>query len=194
MFSEIVKNINWVDILVICIILRIVHIGSQRGFVIELFKCVGVLCTIFITYHYYSFIAKFLESNFSLFRATAEVLSFGLLWGGGSLIFKLIRDGILLMFKIEAHAVVDKWGGLVIGFLRSVLIASVFLVFLQILDVEYVSKNVKKSFLNAYLFDISPKVYRTCYEEIVEKFFPSEKLNLSVFELKTVDLKDSSKN
>ena len=194
MFSDILKTINWVDVLIFVISIRIIYIGIKNGFVIEFFKWVGVLFSIFITFHYYSELARLLKSRLPISEAIAQSLCFGLLWLLVFLIFKLIREGMMLMLKMEAHPLLDKWGGLLVSFLRSILIGSLALVFLQVLGVEYITKNVKKSFVNSYLFDISPKVYEAWYDGFVDKFFPSEKLNLSVFKLKNVDLKDSPQN
>ncbi len=194
MISEILKNINWVDLLIFFISMRIIYIGTKNGFVIEFFKWLGILFTIFITFHYYSELAKLLQSRLPISESIAQSLCFGLLWALLSLIFKLIREGLMLMLKMEAHPLLDKWGGLLVSILRSILIGSLVLVFLRVLGVEYITKNVKKSFVNSYLFDISPKVYEAGYDGFINKFFPSEKLNLSVMKLKTVDLKDSPQN
>ena len=192
MSLDILKNINWVDILIGAISIRIIYIGTKNGFIVEFFKWIGVLFSIFITFHYYSNLAKILQSRLPISGSIAQSLCFVLLWSLVFLMFKLIREGMMLMLKIQAHSLLDKWGGLLVSILRSILIGSLVLVFLQVLGVEYITKNVRKSFLNDYLFDIAPKVYEVSYDGFVDKFFPSEKLNLAVFKLKTVDLKDSS--
>lgn len=192
MFLDILKNINWVDILIAAITIRIIYIGIKNGFIVEFFKGIGVFFSIFITFHYYTGIAKILQSRLPISESIAQSLCFVLLWSLVSLIFKLIREGMMLMLKIQAHSLLDKWGGLLVSILRSILIGSLVLVFLHVLGVEYIIKNVRRSFINAYLFDIASKVYEASYDGFVDKFFPSEKLNLAVFKLKTVDLKDSS--
>ena len=185
MFFNFIHNINWVDLLLIGLGIRIIYIGIKNGFVDELFKCVGILSAIFITFHYYTPLAKLLHERIGLAESLLTVLCFGFLFAGVLLLFKLIREGITLVLKIQAHSILDRWGGFAVSLLRSLLAGSVVLISLQVSGIEYFQKNVKKSLFSLYLLDLSPDFYKAFYEGCISKFFPNEKFNPAVFQLKT---------
>lgn len=183
-FSNLITSINWVDILIVGFGVRIIYIGIKNGFVTELFKLAGISCAIFVTFHYYTDVAKLLHNRIPVSESLLVVLCFGFLLTIVLLLFKLIREGTMLIFKIQAHPLLDQWGGLTISILRSLLVGSLILISLQVVGIEYLQKNGEKSFFNPYLFDLSSKFYEASYKGFVSKFFPNEKLNPAVFQLK----------
>ena len=184
MFLKVISSINWVDLLIVGFSVRIIYIGIKNGFVTELFKLAGVVCAIFITFHYYIDLEKFLHSHVPLAESLLTILCFSVLLTIVLLLFKLIREGTMLIFKIQAHPLLDQWGGLAIALIRSLLVGSLILISLQVLGIEYLQRNGKKAFFSPYLFELSPNVYKACYSGFISKFFPNEKLNQVVFQLK----------
>lgn len=183
MFTDIISNINWIDVLIVLCVCRVIYIGTKSGFVVELLKFIGLLFAVFVTFHYYSDLAKFLHNSITLSSVYLEILCFGFLLSVILFLFKLIREGMMIILKVQAHPILDKWGGLVISVLRGFFVASLILVFSQILQIQYIDKTIKQSFFSDYLHDIAPNFYRTCYSSFIEKLFQSEKLNPSVFKL-----------
>ncbi|HLD69555.1 MAG TPA: CvpA family protein [Candidatus Omnitrophota bacterium] len=184
MFSDLISSINWIDLLIIGFGIRIIYIGIKNGFAAELFKLAGVLCAIFVTFHYYSGLARLLHSYISVSESLLVVLCYGVLLTLVLLLFKLMREGAMALFKVQAHPLLDQWGGFVISLVRSLLVGSLVLVSLQIIPIDYLQKNGKKSFFHPYLFDLSLKFYEGCYKGVVSKFFPNERLNPAVFKPK----------
>ena len=183
MFLKLISSINWIDLLIIGCGARIIYIGIKNGFATELFKLVGVLGAIFITFHYYTNLAKFLHKHIAVTESLLTVLCFGVLLTIVLLLFKLIREGTMLIFKIQAHPLLDQWGGLAIALIRSLLVGSLILISLQVVGIEYLQRNGRKAFFSPYLFELSPNVYKACYAGFISKFFPNEKLNSAVFRL-----------
>ncbi len=185
MFIEILQQIRWIDIFLILILGRIIFIGIKKGFITEAFKLLGLLVSIFVTFHYFGTLAKFVSDRTSFVSdSTAKVFFFLLLLTIVLLVFKLVREGSMVVIKMEAHPILDKWGGLIVSVVRGLLICSLVLVFFQVWDLEILNKHVKKSLLSSYVNDLSPGFYETCFNGFISKFFPNEKLNLSVFKLK----------
>ncbi len=182
MFTEILTHINWVDIVIILMVVRTIYIGVQTGTMVEFFKLLGIILAIFVSFHYYSELAKLLEDKLPVSLAWANVLCFVLLFSLVVLAFKFVREGIMLLMKAEAKAnqTVDQVGGLIIGLLRVALMASVLLVFLQISGFDYFRKNEHKALARPYLGHLAPQVYTVIYNGIVSKIFPSETLNPTV--------------
>ena len=194
MTTEILNSLNWIDILMGVILVRVVFIGVKRGVVIELFKFVGVFFALFITLHYFSGTSKFFQDKVHLPESAGDLFSFILLWGLVTFVFKLIRDGFELLIKMEAaHSAFDKWGGLVLSMIRGLLIGSLTVLCLRVTGMEYFTKNLEKSLTGVKLASISPQLYEATYNNFVSKFFPSEELNKSVFKLADFEKKEKEK-
>ena len=52
--QETLTKFNWVDIVIICLVLTTVYKGSRKGFIIEVFKLLGLLAAIYASLHYFS--------------------------------------------------------------------------------------------------------------------------------------------
>ena len=180
---EIVNSLNWVDIFMGVILIRAIYIGIRRGFVIEILKLIGVLFAIFISLHYYSGISTFLQNKVHLPKAPADFFSYGFLWAVVILIFKFIREGLTILFKVEAHSAFDKWGGLVLSLVRGLFLCSLMVLFLRLSTIEYLTRNLERSLSASRLVSLAPRFYEACYDNFISKFFPSEELNKSVFPL-----------
>ncbi|MFA5059025.1 MAG: CvpA family protein [Candidatus Omnitrophota bacterium] len=185
--TEIIKSLNWIDILVGLIAVRIIYIGIKNGFVTELFKLLAVVSSIFISLHYYTKLADFLNEKIHLSLSVAEFIAFGSLWVIVMVVFKFLRDGFLMLLHIEAHSVLDRWGGLVLSVVRALLLCSLTLLFLTVTGVEYFKKNIDKSLTGERLLSLSPKIYEVSFNGLVKKFFPDEEINGAA-----LDLRDSA--
>ena len=183
MANDIITSINWIDVLITIIALRILYIGIKLGIVIELFKLVSVFFAVFVTLHYFSSLSQFLHDKVSISDNVSMVIAYAFLWFTVIFVFKLIRDGITTVFKVEAHSLFDKWGGLVIAIGRGLLISSLAVFFLLTPRVEYFKKTIEHSVMGSRLVHVAPKFYESCYDGLVSKFFPHEELNKSVFTL-----------
>ena len=157
MTTEILNSINWIDILMGVVLIRALYIGLKGGLVIELFKLLGVFFAVFITLHYYSAISKFVQDKVHLPPAATDLSSFAFLWAIVILAFKFIREGFTMLFKIEAHSLFDRWGGLAMGVVRGFLLCSLLVLLLRISAIEYFVKNLEKSMSGAKLASLSPK-------------------------------------
>ena len=181
MSTEIINRLNWIDLLMGLILIRAIYIGIKRGIIIEIFKLIGVLFSIFIALHYFSAVSKFIQDKVHVPPGPADLFSYSILWGIVMSVFKFIRDGFTMLFKVEAHSVFDRWGGLLISIVRGLLLCSLTALFLRMSGVEYFVKNLEKSLTAVKLVSVSPKVYEASYDKFVSKFFPSEEVNKSVF-------------
>ena len=184
MFSEILVNLNWIDILMGCIFVRCVFIGATNGLVIELFKLLGMLFASFTTLHYYVRFARFLHQTLAVHAVVNILLSYVLLWLFVVLIFKIFRDGWMIVLKTEAHASINKWGGFFFGLIRGVLVCGLTFQLLFVSDNKYLMKNAKTSMSGFYLMDLSPGIYGGFFDNFISKIFPQEGKNEEVFKLK----------
>jgi uncharacterized membrane protein required for colicin V production len=189
MFMHFLKSLNWIDLLMLAILIRIVFIGMQAGFVIEMFKLLGAFLTVFICFHYYAPFAQVLVgiTNSPWYNA-AEVLSFLILWGVLFFICKLIRDGMFILFTIDAQSFVNKLGGALLGIGRFFIVGSMALYLFFVTRVEYFETKTMGSFSGKHIVFVAPNFYSVLCEGFVSKVFPSEKVSKAVREqLKRVE-------
>lgn len=66
MFSSIIKAINWVDVCLLILLLRICYIALKNGFVHEVFKLLATVAALYISLHYYNVLADVVRSRLNL--------------------------------------------------------------------------------------------------------------------------------
>lgn len=182
MTFELIKKINWVDLLVLFIIIRTLYIGLSRGFIVELFKLLGILVSIVFSFHYYSTIADLLNSKSPLPLDFADFVSLLFLSTIIILVFKFIRDGLLLLIKTEAKPALDKWAGFILSTLRAFMLSSLIVILVFAAGLTYLQDSVRNSYSQSFILNIAPRIYSGCFENLIVKFFPSEQLNTSIFD------------
>ena len=186
MSLDILGRLNWVDIFLCLILVRAVYIGLRSGFVIELFKLLGIFFAVFISLHYFSGASHFLQEKVHLPSGPADFASLGFLWSVVVLAFKFIREGIMLLFKVEAHSTLDSAGGFIASVVRGFLICSLATLLLRASAMEYFTNNIDNSLGAAKVVGIAPRVYEATYQGFISKFFPSEEFNESVSSLANI--------
>ena len=177
MLKEILVNLNWVDILTGCILVRCIYSGVKKGLVFELFKWLGMLFATFIAIHYYVRLALSLQHLVMLPTVMGEPLAFIFLWLMVVGIFKLIRDGWMIILKVEPTGAVQKWGGLILAFPRAALISGLILILIFIIGHPFLTKGVRNSLSGFPLARLSIRIYEGSFNLVVSKLFLGEKKN-----------------
>lgn len=186
--TDILQRFNWVDIIVIAILTRSFFVGMQKGVVVETFKLLGVFFALLITFHYYSILARVLHFP----EGFGHILTYVLLWAIIVLDFKLLRDGLLLLVKVEAQSLFDKWGGLVLGLVRGLLICGLTVLLLRVGNNTYFMERTQESITGPYFARFSAGVYENCFNGFVSKFFPKAEINKQILILAHSELEKKS--
>lgn len=181
MLLEIIQKLNWIDVVVLVVMLRALYIGLKRGCVSEIFQLMAVFASIFVVYHYYPFCSRLIENRIFLKPEIARSVTFFVLWALVALVCKFVRDGACMIFKIEAKSFVDKLGGLTVGFIRGALVSSLLLSLFMTTGSDYLIRNVKGSYLSSQVSPLAPSVYKFIFKGIINKYFPNEKMNQDMF-------------
>ena len=188
MLLNILKQINWVDIFVLILTLRICFIAVKSGFPVELFKFIGTLTAIYLALQYYLVLSNYLKGWFSLGGRVPlkflEFLVFFALAVGGYYIFVLLRSIFYRFLKMEAVSALNKWGSLVLGIARAALLASLIMFTLAVSNVGYFRNSVRESYLGQRLFSVAPDTYTWIWNSIISKFSASEKYNAVIPSIK----------
>ena len=187
MIEKFFSTINWVDVMFLVIISRGMYIGFKSSFFVEFLKFLGILVSAFVVLHYFQFLGKFLHEILGFGTNAAIFLAFLFLWVVVVFVFKLVRDGIFLAFKIKVKPGIDRWLGLTVATVRSLFICSMTLMLLYVSAENYLIKQASQSAVDRYVGNWAPRFYKFSFKSICGKFFPEEKINQKVFSLAKSD-------
>ncbi len=183
---EIARQFNWVDILVIILLLRIGYIAIKNGIAAEFFKLPGIISAIYLSLHYYTALSDWIKSYvFAKQKMPLRFLDFLVclvLAIIGYLIFVLLRSIFCRFVKMEAVPTLSKWGGLVLGVARGFLLVSLVVFMLAISSISYLKNSVKNSYSGQQLFNVATGTYSWLFNAVASKFIPGEKFNKTIFE------------
>lgn len=158
---DILRHINWVDVLVVIIIIRISYIAFQDGLSHEIFPVITVVAGIVICLNYYNKIGSYISENLlKMPLPVANFLSFLVLAVGTGLIFKLVRMLLDKIIKVEWHPLIERFGGLVFGIVRAFLVTSLVMMTITLAPFKYLQWSVRdKSVTGMYILRIGPSIY-----------------------------------
>ncbi len=176
---EILKSINWVDIVVLLIAIRIFYVSAQTGFVVEFLKTLALLLALMVSFHFYTALSGVVQKTIippTLLAAAA----FAFLWVMTLLVCKFSRDGLLMLFSVKAENAVDKWGAVVIAVGRLVLTASMLMFLFLASGQKYLQTMTLSSLSGRHVLLVAPVLYREACDRFVTRLLPDQKKNPAV--------------
>jgi hypothetical protein len=178
MITHLIKSINWVDVGLALLFVRMIFAAVQNGFLSELFKLLGVVVAVFVSLHYYSYIAAWLAQKTSFTWDYWDLTVFALLWLGVTLFFRLLSGGILFLFKAEAnHPDFNKYAAGIVAVGRGILVCSM-CIFLILLTRQ---APLVRMTVHAYSYKIAGRAavgtYSFLYTRLVQKLVQGEHYN-----------------
>lgn len=176
-------NFNLVDILMLGVVVRSFYVGAKTGFMAELFRLIGIVCATFIILHYYLPFAEFLTKKLFIPEKAQESLSFTILMIAAILFSFLIREGWLIIFKVEVKSALNKGAGALCSLLTSYLACGLFLLALILWNNSYINQHIQNSLSQPVLQKASVRVYEAAYTAVIRPFFPEEPVNTKVLRL-----------
>ena len=178
MLTSFIRSINWIDVLLAALFIRLIFVGVKNGFLSEFFKLLGVVCAVFVSLHYYSYLADLIIRKTNLVWVYWDLVIFAVLWFAVIIFFKYLREGILILFKVETnHQGFDKYAAGVVAVGRGILIGS--LAIFLILLTHY--GPLTRMSLHSYSYKIAGRAavgtYSFLYKNLVGKLYPHEQYN-----------------
>jgi membrane protein required for colicin V production len=162
---EPVFRFNWIDAVAVILFIRIFYISVQKGFVVEFFKAFGTFVSLFFACHLYLTVAGLVSPYIPfLSEASKAVLVFLLIFFFFYILIKYLRVGLVLLFKIEPHYVIERWFSLLFGLVRGILILGIIFYALNMVNLEYVNRSLAKSFSFLYIKRAVPFSYQAGLE------------------------------
>lgn len=183
MLTQFFNSINWVDVALAVVLIRVIYISVVSGFIIELFKFLSVICALFVSFHFYSRMADGAASATHVLPVGAwQILIFIVLLVGIMVALKFAREGVLSLFKVETtHAGVDKYAGGLVGCARAILACSLTVFVLLMIKHPYIHQQTKASWSKKIFAEAAPNTYSFLFRNMVGKLFDREQLNSDVF-------------
>lgn len=182
---NIIKQLNWVDILFIIVLIRIGYAAVRSGFLTELFKTLGTILAVYLSLHYCTALSDYLL-DFSFFKVMPleflDLLSYLILVILGYLVFVVMRIAILHFIKMEAVPKLDRWGAFILSIFRGVLLNSLIVFALMTSTVTYLKDSSLNSYSGVAILKIAPGVYKGIWDGFTSKLMTKEKFNQSIFE------------
>jgi len=99
MLTHLIKSINWIDAALVFLFIRIIFVGVKNGFISEFFKSLGVVVAVFVSLHYYSYLAALAARKTNISWDYWDLVIFVGIWLLATFFFKLIRDGVYSCLK-----------------------------------------------------------------------------------------------
>ncbi|MEA3328562.1 MAG: CvpA family protein [Candidatus Omnitrophota bacterium] len=160
MLDNILKYINWVDVLVVVLILRAGYLGFKTGVWHELLGLIGILVAIFIPFRNYAQLGKVIDIHSFLSLQAAKIVSFVLLMLAVLILVKLIRSLFKKLVKVEFISVIESLGGTIIGLVQAGLACGlILLVFTWVPARSLQTAITKGSYLGSRLTGAPPAIY-----------------------------------
>jgi len=181
---DVLLRLNWVDIIVIILVIRVSYISVKSGFPVEVFKLLGTICSIYLSLHYYLVLGDLLRGSFTsvIPENYLNFLCFLALASLGYLLFFLLRTALYHFVDVKAVPALSKWGGLITGLLRDILLIGLIVFAFSISTVSYLSESANKSYIASRFLKTAPATYSWIWNNITSKFIPNEKFNKTVVE------------
>lgn len=173
-----VSQFNWVDILIIICTLRMCYIGLKRGLGIELFKLLNLVFCSFVVLHYYYTFGEFINKKIpALPIEPAIIFSYIVLITIITVLFRILREGFFVFVKTESIGNLSKYSGLLLGFVRGIIISAFIIFGFLISTVHYVDLSGRTSYFGSKIVKLPVKMYEGIFYGITSKIISNQGFN-----------------
>ncbi len=160
MVSEILKRVNWVDCLIIVLLIRCGYIGLKKGLFGEIFRCIGMITAIVVSIYNCGRLGKYISDHSFLSLFHSKILSIIALLIATVFIFILIRIAMTRLVKVEFGPRLSRIGGALLGLARGGVLASFILVILLWWPTRSIEATIyERSYLGPSLIKVAPAIY-----------------------------------
>ncbi|MCM8781958.1 MAG: CvpA family protein, partial [Candidatus Omnitrophica bacterium] len=142
--TEFFQKINWTDLLVVILLIRSSYVGFTRGFSWEFFRLIGVVCAAIGAIYFYEDISLLIGDYLPIIYPISSLLSFTAIYTIILFLLRLINLFMEKIIKIEVFSILEKIGGLCLGFLRGGILLSLLMISLILTPIPYFERSIKQ--------------------------------------------------
>ena len=169
---ELFAKINWVDVLVAILMLRISYVAFRDGLSHEIFPVLGSILIMVLAMHYYTVLGSFISRKMmNMPIESANFLSFLVLVVALGFLVRLLRAALDKIVKVQWHPIIEKFGGLAVGIMKAYVVTGIVLMTLSLMPLSYLQWSIKdRSLTGKYILEAGPRIY-----DKVGRFLPAIK-------------------
>ncbi|MFA6142573.1 MAG: CvpA family protein [Candidatus Omnitrophota bacterium] len=158
---DILTRINWVDVLVVILMLRTSYVAFQDGLSHEILPLFGIITGTVLALHYYSRIASLAsDSTGQGLIGILNPISFAVIFMVVVFVFRLVGIITEKLIKITWHPMIEKAGGLIAGVAKAGVLTSAILMILVLIPLSYLKTSIRdKSLIGMYFLKIGPNIH-----------------------------------
>ncbi len=158
---EILAKANWVDVLIVILMIRISYVAFQDGLSHEIFPLVGSIVVATLTFHYYNRIALSISQNIAAIpMAILNLFTFITLALAIGFVCKFIKVVVDKIIKVTWHPLLERFGGLLAGVVKASIIISMVLAVIALTPIPYLQYSIRdRSLTGMYFLSVGPKIY-----------------------------------
>jgi uncharacterized membrane protein required for colicin V production len=184
MLTQFFLSINWVDVALAVAFARIVFVSVKTGFIAELCRVLGTIIAVFVTLHWYSWVATAIGKKISLSPHILQLITFILLWAIILLIMRFVRIGLMMLFKVETtHKGFDQYAAGVLSVGRGLLVCSLIIYAIFLTHHKALTGMAHKSWSNQIVGRAAVKTYGFLHNHVIGKIFPASQYNNAIEEI-----------
>ena len=159
---DMLLRMNWVDLLVVIIMLRTIYISFQDGLSHELFPLFGSVLKLVLALHFYGKLGSILHSKIAMIPlSVCNMVSFLVIVLIATFALNFLKTLIDTIIKVTWHPLIEKSGGILVGVLRGAISVSMVLIFLALVPLSYLQWSIKdKSLYGGSFLRMGPAIYR----------------------------------
>jgi membrane protein required for colicin V production len=160
---EILSRANWVDLLVVTLMIRTVYVSLKDGLSHEIFPLLGSVLTLILGLHYYGRLGSMLYGVAGMIPLSMlKLASFLAIIVISGFILKMLKILVDAVIKVTWHPFIEKFGGMLAGVLRGMVVTSMALICLALVPLSYLQWSIKERSVSGMFFlRIGPGIYRT---------------------------------
>lgn len=158
---ELIAKINWVDVLVAILMLRISYVAFRDGLSHEILPFIGSILVMVLATRYYTVFGSFVSQNMiNMPVELANFLCFFTLVITMGLVIRLLRAMLDKIVKVQWHPMIDKFGGLAVGIMKAYVITAIVLMTISLMPLPYLQWSIKdRSLTGKYVLRAGPEIY-----------------------------------
>lgn len=157
--------INFLDLILLVILLFFAYNGFKRGFIDQTSTLLGLLAALFAAVRQYEYFTQFLEKYFDLSPSLMQFISFAVIFIVVNIVIHVL--GITLKKIVDAIFLqpVDRAAGFVLGLVKAGIIIYLLILILAQIPHQKVNQVLNESFLAKRIIEASPFI-KSKIEEI----------------------------
>lgn len=162
---------NWLDLVIISIIVFTAVRSLNRGLIREVAEVVGMVAAIFLAYQYYEEVGHNLAVSFHVSPTIANITAFAVILIGTLIVAGLVGWVLSKALRFTPIQLADRLGGMGFGCIKGFLMVCILVGVLSALPFSFTYTSVEQSYLARKVAVMLPQLY-TELETLFPENFP----------------------